>query len=81
MEKFMNIGDQVTSSDWINIKDRHPIDGEFVLIYAPDERHTKIRICECDDNWDRFCRVLHITHWMPLPSIIDLKELQKIKGF
>jgi hypothetical protein len=64
-------------SEWISVKDRLPVDGEYVLVYAKNgTRRYKIDsaiYCEEKKYHWRFFDIpnyfgKYITHWMPLPE-------------
>lgn len=51
-------------SDWINVEDRHPEDGEYILVV----RDVGERLITDTYNWDRWWKMNNVTHWMPLPE-------------
>lgn len=59
---------------WINVKDRIPIIGEFVLVYTPVKSNSLIEIAMLDILYGfinpsmGYGPMKNITHWMPLPK-------------
>ncbi len=61
--------------DWIDVKDRLPMESEYVLTYEPTNTAMPIKVnCIHNDNdinsWE-YGNSKIITHWMPLPSRPD----------
>ena len=70
--------------DWVNINEKQPDDRDNVLLYTPYEFFGETHSCVGNIESIRSCRtkigsriVPIFTHWMPLPSKPDHKDLRK----
>lgn len=54
-------------TEWIDIKDRQPEDGQRVLAYFPAFSHSESKI-DIEIFDEDFFRMAHITHWLPIPN-------------
>lgn len=56
-------GYQAAKPQWISVKERHPHNGDYVLVYCNYIAKISMAVALLD-YWEKW----GVTHWMPLPK-------------